>query len=322
MQLSIKILSTKRRSAFLFKLLNSKNQLRRNIMKKIELLGIDPQYDFCDIPEQYRARTIDVESGKEIITNPALPVAGAWEDSIKLAKFIKNAGHLITQMTITLDTHQQYDIAHSLFWKDKSGQHPAPFTLISNEQIRNGDWTPVDISKREYTLEYTKSLEAAGMYQLFIWPSHCLVGTVGHNVIAPIMNELMDWERKYIGRVNYVTKGHNPYTEHYGGFQAEYPLHHDNTTQLNTKLIERFEKADIILLTGQALSHCVASTVRQLANNFGEENVSKLVLLSDTSSPVGGFEQNAKDFIKEMSARGMKVVKTTDIQVTKKEMII
>ena len=52
-------------------------------MKKIELLGIDPQYDFCDIPEQYRDRPIELKSGKEIITNPALQATGAWAESIK-----------------------------------------------------------------------------------------------------------------------------------------------------------------------------------------------------------------------------------------------
>lgn len=172
-----------------------------------------------------------------------------------------------------------------------------------------------------YVLEYTKALEDGGLYQLFIWPAHCIVGTVGHNVIYPIMKELLEWENKYISRVNYLTKGHNPYTEHYGGFQAEYPLPNDNTTQLNSKLIEKFQKADLILLTGQALSHCVASTVRQLANNFGEDNIKKLALLVDTTSPVPGFEKQGQDFISEMSARGMKVVKTTDIKITKNDLI-
>ncbi len=290
-------------------------------MKNIELLGIDPQYDFCDVPSQYKAKQLDAITGKEIIIEPALPVTGAWEDSIRLANFIKNAGHLISKITITLDTHQQYDIAHPLFWKDKFGKHPNPFTLISNKSIKDGEWIPVDVSKMNYVLEYTKALEDGGLYQLFIWPAHCIVGTVGHNVIYPIMKELLEWENKYISRVNYLTKGHNPYTEHYGGFQAEYPLPNDNTTQLNSKLIEKFQKADLILLTGQALSHCVASTVRQLANNFGEDNIKKLALLVDTTSPVPGFEKQGQDFISEMSARGMKVVKTTDIKITKNDLI-
>lgn len=291
-------------------------------MKNIELLGIDPQYDFCDVPDQFKAKNINFTTGEETLINPALPVNGAWEDSIRLANFIKNAGHLISRITITLDTHQQYDIAHPLFWRDKEGNMPSPFTVITNKDIQESKWVPVDKSMLKHTLEYTRALEDAGMYQLFIWPPHCLVGSVGHNVISPIMEELKGWENKYISRVNYVTKGHNPYTEHYGGFQAEYPLHYDPTTQLNTKLIERFEKADLILLTGQALSHCVASTVRQLANNFGEDNIKKLVLLSDTTSSVSGFEKNGLDFIKEMEARGMVVAKTTDITITKKELII
>lgn len=290
-------------------------------MKNIELLGIDPQYDFCDIPDKYKARQFDAVSGSEIIIEPALPVPGAWEDSIRLANFIKKAGHIISKITITLDTHQQYDIAHPLFWKDKSGNHPAPFTLISNESIRNGNWMPIDSSKTNYVLEYTKELELGGLYQLFIWPDHCILGTVGHNVIFPIMKEILNWENKYISRVNYLSKGHNPYTEHYGGFQAEYPLPNDNTTQLNSKLIEKFQKADLILLTGQALSHCVASTVRQLANNFGEDNIKKLVLLRDTTSSVSGFEKNGEDFVNEMQSRGMKVVNTTDIKITKNDLI-
>lgn len=290
-------------------------------MKNIELLAIDTQYDFCDIPDKYKARQFDSVSGNEIIIEPALPVPGAWDDSIRLASFIKNAGHLISRITITLDTHQQYDIAHPLFWKNKLGVHPSPFTSISNESIRNGEWIPLDASKLNYVLEYTKELELGGLYQLFIWPEHCIVGTVGHNVIYPIMKEILDWENKYVSRVNYLSKGHNPYTEHYGGFQAEYPLPNDNTTQLNSKLIEKFQKADLILLTGQALSHCVASTVRQLADNFGEDNIKKLVLLRDTTSSVTGFEKNGDDFVKEMESRGMKVVNTTDIKFTKTDLI-
>jgi nicotinamidase/pyrazinamidase len=290
-------------------------------MKKIELLGIDPQYDFCDVPEQYKARQLNQLTKKEEVVNPALPVPGAWDDSVRLAEFIKRAGQVISKITITLDTHQQYDIAHPLFWKNKSDQHPSPFTAITNKSIKDEEWLPVDITKKDYVLDYTKALEDAGLYTLFIWPAHCIIGTVGHNVISPIMNELLNWESKYISRVNYLTKGHNPYTEHYGGFQAEYPLPNDNTTQLNSKLIEKFQKADIILLTGQALSHCVASTVRQLANNFGEENIKKLVLLSDTTSSVAGFEKQGQDFVKEMEARGMRVIKTTDIQITKNDLI-
>lgn len=284
----------------------------------IELLAIDPQYDFCQIPDKFKAKVANYKTGQLETVEPALPVPKAWEDSVRLAEFIEKTGKFIDNITVTLDTHQIYDIAHPLFWRDEKGNMPSPFTTILNKEIKEGKWTPIDKSKMNYVLEYTKKLEEAGLYNLFIWPPHCLVGSPGHNVVDPIRIALLEWEKGYIGRVNYVTKGHNPYTEHYGGFEAEVPLPEDPTTLLNSRLIEKFENSDIVLLTGQALSHCVSSTVMQLINNFGEDNIKKLILLEDTSSAVPGFEKNAEDFVKTAKSKGMRTIKTTDIKISRK----
>lgn len=287
--------------------------------KKVELVIIDPQYDFIDVPEEFQSSTINAVTNQIEKVKPALAVTGAWDDSLRLAKFIDRFGSAIQQIKVTLDTHQQYDVAHPLFWVDVKGKHPAPFTPITNKEIQDGTWKPVDESKMDYVLNYTKALEDEGLYTLFIWPPHCLVGTDGYKVIQPIMNELMNWEKRYIGRVSYVSKGHNPFTEHYGAFKAEVPMDSDPTTQLNLRLIQSIEASDLIFLSGQALSHCVASTVRQLVANFGEENIKKLVLLVDTSSSVTGFEKHGEDFVKEMESKGMKIVKTTDVTLVNNE---
>lgn len=155
-----------------------------------------------------------------------------------------------------------------------------------------------------------------------IWPPHCLVGTAGHNVIQPIAKEILTWESRYKTRARYIAKGHNPLTEHYGPFKAEVALSFDQTTSLNMGLINDFEEADLILLTGQALSHCVGEGMRQLIDNFGEESIKKLVLLRDTTSPVYGFESEAEKMLTEMKAKGLQVVNTTDIIIRKNELII
>ena len=67
-----------------------------------------------------------------------------------------------------------------------------------------------------------------------------------------------------------------------------------------------------LIVAGEALSHCVANTVRDIASNFGEDNIKKLVLLTDCSSSVGGFEQLGTDFVAEMQARGMKTARSID----------
>ncbi len=291
-------------------------------MKKIKLLGIDPQYDFCDIPEAFQFKQVNIEDGSEELISPALPVTGAWDDSIRLAKFIRKAGHLFDDISVSLDTHQLLDVAHPAFWVNKNNENPAPFTQITHQEILNGEWRTVHPQFQSEITEYTKKLEENGSFTLMIWPPHCLVGTAGHNVIQPIAKELKEWEGRYKTRVRYITKGHNPLTEHYGSFKAEVPSPKDQTTTLNMHLINDFESADLVLLTGQALSHCVGESMRQLIENFGEDSIKKLVLLRDTTSPVDGFEAQAEDMLKEMQAKGLQIVNTTDIIVRQNELII
>ena len=69
----------------------------------------------------------------------------------------------------------------------------------------------------------------------------------------------------------------------------------------------------MIAVAGEAGSHCLANTVRDIANNFGDDRlVSKIVLLQDATSPVTGFESFQDDFLREMTARGMQQSTTTD----------
>ena len=66
-------------------------------------------------------------------------------------------------------------------------------------------------------------------------------------------------------------------------------------------------------MPGEAGSHCLANTVRDVANNFGDDSyVKRLVLLEDATSPVPGFEPFQTDFIKEMKARGMQISNTRE----------
>ena len=112
--------------------------------------------------------------------------------------------------------------------------------------------------------------------------------------------------------VDFVAKGSNIYTEHYSAVQAEVPDPSDPGTQINIGLIQTLDEADVIAIAGEAGSHCLANTVRDIADNFSDESIKKLVLLTDATSPVPGFEQNQTDFINEMTARGMQLSTTTE----------
>ena len=261
---------------------------------KTELLIIDPQIDFCD-PGR----------GK-------LYVKGAEQDIHRLAVMIDRLGARLDDIHVTLDSHHYVDIAHPIFWKDSTGAHPNPFTLISVDDVQNGRWTTTQPGMYRRGLDYVTALATDDRYALCIWPYHCLIGTEGHAVMPELQDALVGWEKRF-AMVDYVTKGSNIFTEHYSAIQAEVPDPTDPTTQMNTALIQTLLQADVVVVAGEAGSHCLANTVRDIANGFGsDEAVKKLVLLTDATSPVIGFEAYQDDFIKEMTARGMQLATTQD----------
>ena len=266
---------------------------------RVELLIIDPQNDFMD--------TADA----------ALPVPGATEDMRRLAGMIDRLGRRLADIHVTLDSHRVIDVGHPGMWRDADGNSPAPFTVISADDIDNGIWVPRNPAFRSRLLSYAQSLEAQGNYPLMVWPEHCLIGTPGHNVQADLMASLMRWERQEFANVDYVTKGTNTFTEHYGALQAEVPDPEDPSTQLNKGFIDMLAQADMIAVAGEALSHCVMSTVNQIADNIGEEHLRKFYILTDASSPVPkvgdgpDFPAIAASWLKDMGARGMNLT-TTD----------
>jgi nicotinamidase/pyrazinamidase len=280
----------------------SKNQ-------KIHLLAIDPQNDFCDIPVE--SQPFNPMALFERIT-PALPVPGAHDDMLRLAALIDRLGSKLYDIHVTMDSHNPIDIAHPTWWRNAKGDAPAPFTLISAADVRNGVWCARNPLAQAYSLKYVESLEANARYVLVIWPEHCLIGTWGNNIHPAVAHSLNAWARRGLDVVDYVTKGSNSYTEHYSAVQAEVPDSNDPSTMLNSRLIKTLSEADIILVAGEALSHCVASTVRDIADNFGEENIKKLILLTDCSSSVTGFENLGIQFVDDMKRRGMQTALSTD----------
>jgi nicotinamidase/pyrazinamidase len=253
----------------------------------LQFLIIDAQNDFVD-------------------PKGSLYVPGAEGDAERLVKLIDRLGSKISDIHATLDSHHYVDIAHPVFWKDSSGNHPDPFTIITKDDVENGTWTTMHPGFAQRAKDYVTTLEQNGRYPLCIWPPHTLIGSWGYAVYPAIFEAFLRWEKNF-AMVDYVTKGSNFWTEHYSAVQADVPDPQDPGTMLNTQLIQILQDADLIVLSGQALSHCLANTVRDIADNFGEENIKKLVLLEDTTSSVPGFENLGTQFVGDLRARGMQV---------------
>lgn len=264
-------------------------------MKKIDLVIIDPQYDFCN------------PSG-------ALYVKGAEKDMERLATLINRIYPKLDNIHVTLDCHHLMDLAHPDFWVDSVGQNPAPFTVITSADIKNGKYRPsvpsADILKR--MIRYVESLEKSGRYPFVIWPPHCLIGTEGATVVPEVMKALNRWAKGQ-AKIDFITKGSNIFTEHYSAVRAEVPDPQDPGTMINTCFIESLMNCDEIAIAGETGSHCLKNTVEDIVSEFKDDAfIKKFVLLEGCFSPVPTFEKLQDDFVKAMMRRGMRMCRAKD----------
>lgn len=269
--------------------------------QRIHLVIIDPQNDFCDLP----AGDCPVIGGVQ--QAPALPVAGADADLLRVAELIRAGGGGLSDISLTLDAHQRVDIAHPTFWQAGDGGAVGAFTQIRAVDVRNGRFLPRRMDALPRVLAYLEALEAAGRYVHMVWPVHCEIGTWGHCVHAAVRAAYNDWEEAHAAVVHKVFKGSNPWTEHFSAIQAEVPDGDDADTQLNAGFLARLADADLVLFTGEAGSHCVRATVEHVVENWPADALDRLVLLTDCMSAVGGFEAQYAEFLEDMQQRGLRL---------------
>jgi nicotinamidase-related amidase len=277
--------------------------------RNIHLVIIDPQNDFCDLPTAYQPEN-PLEPGNRVA--PALPVPGAHEDMLRLSQFMQSGLRGLADISVTLDSHHRIGIERPAFWMQADGSAVTPFTQITAASVRAGQYLPRNPKATNRVLAYLDTLEAAGRYTLMVWPAHCEIGSWGHNVHADVRAAYNLWEERELGIVNKVTKGSNPWTEHYSAIMAEVPDADDPTTQLNRGFIDVLIDSDLVLIAGEAGSHCVKATTEHIADNFGG-STSKIVLLTDAMSPVGGFDAQYQQFLADMRGRGVQTATTTDM---------
>ncbi|MDR0672401.1 MAG: cysteine hydrolase [Zoogloeaceae bacterium] len=272
--------------------------------RHIHLLIIDPQNDFCDLPDDERGGN-----------TPALPVPGAHVDMLRLAALIEQGGGGITEITVTFDSHQRLDIAHPGFWRQGDGSPVAPFTQIRAANVRTGQFLPRRADALPRVIAYLEALENAHRYFHMVWPVHCELGSWGHNAHRAVRHAYNRWEETTGNTVEKILKGLNPWTEHFSAIRAEIPDPDSPDTLVNDALLDRLAAADKILIAGEAGSHCAKGTVEDLIE-YRPKTTKRIALLTDCISPVTGFETAQRVFIETMRARGAQIATSAEILPT------
>ncbi len=250
------------------------------------LVIIDPQNCFMDYDDS------------------PLPVPGAIADMDRLARLILGHCGVFEKIYVSLDTHPYDHISHANRWLDVDDNHPAPFTVITYEEYLNGAWRATNPADQEWQGEYLRRLKRPHI----IWPVHGQKPQGEWEVYSELALELAG------EAVMYVEKGMHRDVEQFGIFGAEVPFPGAPETDINHALIAEIDAFERVIFAGQAASHCVMDSVKQFLAHMPSQDPTKVVLLADCMSPVSGFEQLAANWLEEMDAIGVQVIKSTDFQ--------
>jgi len=302
---------------------NWENYLRRKEKETTRENEIDGENDTTSVSDDDLPHASDSAGGGDItllIIDPqndfhpggSLAIPSAGEDAQRIATFIRTRTRDIRRIVITLDSHQRVHIAHAVFWVNAEGQHPPPFTIISKEDVDTRKWRPTNPENQPAADYYAQKLDEGGRFQICIWPEHCIIGSPGHNVHPAIQEAASHWAETHMKEVLFVWKGQNSRTEMYSALRAEVPMRDDRRTQLNTRLIRTLRQSRRLFVCGQALSHCVHFTVRDLVEHYDESRHGTITILRDGTSPVPGFEADGERFLRDMVNKGVCIANIVD----------
>jgi nicotinamidase-related amidase len=257
--------------------------------------------------------------------------SGAVDDSRRLCEWVyRNLGS-ITQIFPSLDTHHAMQVFHAIWLVDEQGNHPAPFTLVSADDVARGRWKVnasvadalgLDLDYAERHLAYyTRQLAEGGKYDLTIWPYHAMLGGIGHALVSAVEEAVFFHGIARYSSPDFQVKGDNALTEHYSMLGPEVTRGPDGDLLegRNTELIAKLRTFDVVVVAGQAKSHCLAWTIDNLLedDDLREELAQRTYLLEDCTSPVVvpgivDYTDQADAAFERYEAAGMHVVRSTD----------
>ncbi|MDB5184961.1 MAG: hypothetical protein JWN38_769 [Candidatus Saccharibacteria bacterium] len=289
---------------------------------KIGVLGIDVQNTFCHPQGELY---VGGHSG-----------TAAVDDSIRLVEFGYRNLDVITTFHCTLDTHRAYAVFHPSFLVNDKGEHPGPFTMVTNKEVTEGVWQASPfmtsalginlMAAQKHLAHYTAELEKAGRYALTIWPYHGMLGDKGHNLVSGLAELAFFHGIARGAQPGFEVKGTHPLVENYSVLGPEVTqLFNGTPVPRNTQFIKQLLEYDVLVIGGQAKSHCVAWTIDDLLRDIlskDPELAKKVYLLEDCTTSIVAKDPNGNtiyDYGPDADAAfdkfknaGMHVVKSTD----------
>jgi nicotinamidase-related amidase len=266
----------------------------------------------------------------------------AVEDNQRLCEYLYRNMAQITKVHTTMDTHRLWQIFHPLFWVDAEGKNPPGFTMITHADVKAGKYRvnpdavgPLggsDYMALQHHVDwYTAQLERDGRYVLMVWPYHAMLGGLGHIIVPSVHEAICFIDAARSSQSGPEIKGGHQLTEYYSvlgpevvstgvpkkgspGELVETPLANAGR---NFTFIDHLLDYDVLVVTGQALSHCVLWTLRDLQSEIAARDpglAKKVHIVRDCSSsiwtPDYDFGPQTERELESLAASGMRIVTT------------
>jgi len=269
---------------------------------RIAAFGIDVQVGFC-------------------MPGASLFVPGAVEDTTRTVAWLYRNLDRVTELFFSLDTHHAFQIFHPAWWVDAEGRPAAPLTAIRAADVRAGRYHATRAP--EASLEYLDKLEASGRYVLTVWPYHTLLGGTSHALVPAMMEAALFHALTRGVDTHFETKGAASLTESYSVLAPEVEeIGGERVGAVNRRLLDALLRFDKVYVFGQAKSHCVLSTLRDIRAR-APALLERVHVLVDATSPVPAppldplpadldFPTLAERAFAELARDGMRLVATTD----------
>lgn len=270
-----------------------------------------------------------------------LSVTGAWNDTLRSFLWDAHNAHGITRYCLSADGHPLTARFYFHFWRAREnnpyklpeGSHPypymdgsnQPFPIITPEScwhpVHNPDgyWKPIVTSRPDLD-ETWYLVKTLGF--LVLWYKHCQKLTFGAT-IDPLITAVIMHHHFMRGGIEtepvISIKGKSWRTEFFGALKAEYEIFDDPDAQPNTEIIGLILKFDLIVISGQAASHCVLKTIQQIVEyleKIGRDDaIKKIIYLKDTASIITGWEEKTAKALQELAAKGVQIQTTEDFNL-------
>jgi nicotinamidase-related amidase len=165
-------------------------------------------------------------------------------------------------------------------------------------------------------------LKKGSRYDLTVWPYHAMLGGIGYALVSSIEEAIFFHTIGRYSQPDFQMKGNNPQTEDYSvlGPEVLEDVEGRQIAQRNTRFIQKLLQFDIVIIAGQAKSHCVAWTIADLLVDIllrDKKLAEKVYLLEDCTSPVVvpevlDYTDQANAAFRRFAEAGMHVVRSTD----------